>query len=153
MYAVYVLRLEIGRLCHSSRRDGVICHFTVSAWIQYSRRRPPGAGWICGTSWAIAARGLRTRAAVASNSAAPSEPGGPGGGAPRATPKNDRRVEADTAESLVRPYSQCKYVRTRYDGRRGCPRRGFKACPGRDRRRGGAGRRERGRRRRHAPPT
>ena len=37
----------------------------VCAWIQYSRRTPPGAGWICGTACAAAACGRRTPAAVA----------------------------------------------------------------------------------------
>src|SRR3954468_5300724 len=112
MYAVYVLRLEIGRLCHSSVGSGVICHFTVSAWIQYSRRLPPGAGWICGTSWATAARGFRTRAARASNSAASLLPSVHSSAAPPATPKKERRVDADTAGSVVRTYSYCKYGRT-----------------------------------------
>src|SRR4051812_14134108 len=112
MYAVYVLRLEIGRLCHSSRRSGVTCHFTVSAWIQYSRRRPPGAGWICGTSWAIAAGGLRTRDAEASNSAASFPPSVQSSAVLPAKPKKERLVDADTAGSVVRTSSYCKYDRT-----------------------------------------
>jgi hypothetical protein len=50
VYARNTCRPGIERLCQSSRPDGMMLRFRVIAWIQYSRRTPPGWGWICGTS-------------------------------------------------------------------------------------------------------
>jgi hypothetical protein len=94
------LRLEIRRLCHSSLRSGVISQLRVSACSQYSRRTPPGCGWICGTSSAAANFGRCTRAATASarpsafgeSTATSSPPIVHSSAAPPASPKKERRV-------------------------------------------------------------
>src|SRR4051812_11338285 len=101
------------RLCHSSRRAGVMDSRAVSAWIQYSLRTPPSAGSSCGTAWdATAPPGRRTRAAAASgflNDRGPSTdtcspPIVHSSATPPAAPKNERRV-VDDPDPMTRPES------------------------------------------------
>ena len=118
-------------MCQSSRLVGTMRHRCVCAWIQYSRRTPPGAGWSCGTACAAAACGRRTRAAVASaflraageSTTTFSPPIVHSSAALPARPKNDRREVGRLSASgvmgariLVRLYSVYKYVCTGYDG-------------------------------------